>query len=209
MSAPAGGAAQARDIVVLDLGGVLVRWDPEAFMRETVGDTPRAHAARDAIFSSLAWRPLDLGGITERDAVEAVIAEHPALAPEIRTLFAGYKDRVLPIPRNVAALDRLRADGHPVYLLSNIFAEMFEHLSARHDLFGRFTGMILSYEEGVAKPDPEIYRRLCARYGFPPERAVFADDLPANVAAAAALGFATVRVTPDLDLYAAVREHLG
>lgn len=197
-----------RDVVVFDLGGVLVRWDPEGFMRETIGDTPRARAARDAIFASLAWRPLDLGGIAESDAIERIVAENPPLEPEIRALFAGYKDRVLPVPANVAALARLKSERRPVYLLSNIFREMYAHLSARHGLFRHFDGMILSYEDAVAKPDPAIYRLLCARFGFAPERAVFADDLPANLATAASLGFATVRVTPGIDLYTEIRKQL-
>ena len=46
---------------------------------------------------------------------------------------------------------------------------------------------------GVRKPDPEIYALVLERLGLPAEACVFVDDLPRNVEAAAALGFATVR----------------
>jgi 2-haloacid dehalogenase len=40
----------------------------------------------------------------------------------------------------------------------------------------------------VAKPDPEIYRRLLDRNGLEPAGCLFIDDVAANVAAARALG---------------------
>ena len=47
---------------------------------------------------------------------------------------------------------------------------------------------LVSCEEGVVKPEPEIYRRLLGRYGLDPAQTLFIDDRPANIAAAAALG---------------------
>ena len=49
-------------------------------------------------------------------------------------------------------------------------------------------GEVVSCEEGVVKPEPEIYRRLLGRYGLDPAQTLFIDDRPANIAAAAALG---------------------
>ncbi len=200
--------ADSRDVVVFDLGGVLVRWDPVAFVRELVGDGPEAVAARDHLFGSELWRPLDRGGIAEAEMFERLAAERPDLAPTLAAIRAGYKDQLTPVEGNVAALARLRAERRPVYLLSNIFPEMFAHLNRKYEFFGWFDGMILSHEEGVVKPDPEIYRRLCARFGFTPERAVFADDLARNTAAAAALGFAAVTVSPGADLYEEINSKL-
>ena len=50
------------------------------------------------------------------------------------------------------------------------------------------TEQLVSCEEGVVKPEPEIYRRLLGRYGLDPAQTLFIDDRPANIAAAAALG---------------------
>ncbi len=41
------------------------------------------------------------------------------------------------------------------------------------------------------KPDPEIYRRLLARFGLESASTLFIDDNRANIEAAKALGFAT------------------
>ena len=38
--------------------------------------------------------------------------------------------------------------------------------------------MIDSHLEGVQKPNPEIFRRALTRLGVPPERAIYAGDIP-------------------------------
>jgi epoxide hydrolase-like predicted phosphatase len=52
--------------------------------------------------------------------------------------------------------------------------------------------MIISAEEGVAKPDERIYRIALERLGVEPAEAVFLDDLVENVAAARQLGMQAV-----------------
>jgi putative hydrolase of the HAD superfamily len=68
-------------------------------------------------------------------------------------------------------------------------------IHARHfvpqfaDTLRHFDGLVLSHEVGVRKPRPGFFKH-CLRYaGCPPERCVFIDDLPANVAGAVACGW--------------------
>jgi putative hydrolase of the HAD superfamily len=49
----------------------------------------------------------------------------------------------------------------------------------------------------LPKPQPESYRRLVARYGIDPARAVLVEDLAQNLGPAAALGMTTVWVAQD------------
>lgn len=60
--------------------------------------------------------------------------------------------------------------------------------------------MVFSAEEGVAKPDPEIYRRTLERLGVDAPEALFVDDTEENLAAAARLGLATVHVQSPAEL---------
>ena len=53
-------------------------------------------------------------------------------------------------------------------------------------------GGILSYQDLVIKPEPEIYRLLIERYHLIPEECVFLDDLQANLDGAAAFGIHTI-----------------
>ena len=59
---------------------------------------------------------------------------------------------------------------------------------------------VLSELEGVAKPDPEIYRRTLDRLGVPGEKCVFVDDNPANLVPAQELGITTVLADGRKDL---------
>ncbi|HVO03735.1 MAG TPA: pyrimidine 5'-nucleotidase [Candidatus Cybelea sp.] len=49
------------------------------------------------------------------------------------------------------------------------------------------------------KPDPASYERLIARYGIEPARAAMIDDMPRNLAPAAALGMTTILVASHHD----------
>lgn len=75
----------------------------------------------------------------------------------------------------------------PLALLSNA------HDCLRADLayFGiadLFVEVVCSAEEGLAKPDTELYVRTCRRLGVAPGRAVFVDDRLENVDGAQAAG---------------------
>ena len=50
-----------------------------------------------------------------------------------------------------------------------------------------------AHEHKLRKPDPESYRAALRRFGLVAEEAVFVDDSPANVAAADALGIASIQ----------------
>jgi putative hydrolase of the HAD superfamily len=62
-----------------------------------------------------------------------------------------------------------------------------------------FDVIVFSGEEGIKKPDAEIYRRVLARLDVRPAEAVFVDDLPANIEAARALGMHAVHFTAGMN----------
>ncbi|MHB8648340.1 MAG: HAD-IA family hydrolase, partial [Thermomicrobiales bacterium] len=53
-------------------------------------------------------------------------------------------------------------------------------------------GMIFSDEEGIAKPDPRIYRLAAERLGVRPEESLFVDDVLGNIEGARAVGMIAV-----------------
>ena len=53
--------------------------------------------------------------------------------------------------------------------------------------------MLVSYELGVCKPDPEFFRRGLAKLGVEAEECLFIDDLEDNVEAARSLGITGIR----------------
>ncbi|HWL51900.1 MAG TPA: HAD family phosphatase [Chthoniobacteraceae bacterium] len=81
---------------------------------------------------------------------------------------------------------------YPLYLLSNISDIHVDYILAQYPFFGRFTDAVYSYRVCCSKPDPAIYTVAAQQFGVIPERTVFIDDLPANVAAAQGVGFRAV-----------------
>jgi putative hydrolase of the HAD superfamily len=108
------------------------------------------------------------------------------LSPDglIARMFAG----VDPEPRMLAVARAVADRGLHAAVVSNTWGRNVFH----PDNLDGFDVVVLSGEEGVRKPDPEIYRRTVERIGVAAEACVFIDDFPANVQGAAALGMTAI-----------------
>ena len=140
------------------------------------------------------------------DKKEYVIAE---LEKEIRALFEKWQYSVEEYPFAEGWVKELKIRGCRVYILSNYGRTMFEYARGGFKFLRHVDGGIVSYQINRIKPDPEIYRALIEKYSIAPERAVFLDDLPANIAAAEALGFNTILVRDHDAAKAALDELLN
>jgi len=89
----------------------------------------------------------------------------------------------------VEAVARVRAAGIRTGLISNSWGSRHYDRSLLTRLFD---GVVISGEEGMRKPAPEMYTLGAERAGIVPTEAVYVDDLPFNLEPAAALGMATV-----------------
>jgi putative hydrolase of the HAD superfamily len=115
-------------------------------------------------------------------------AEMYTVNPVGRALFLDAQDR-----------------GIPVYTLSNIAGHHIDAIEMNEPgFFDGADGLFLSYQMGVRKPDPEIYRRVLDELGAEGDDCLFLDDLPENVAAARAAGIHAYRFIPEN--HAAIRE---
>jgi putative hydrolase of the HAD superfamily len=94
-----------------------------------------------------------------------------------------------PNERMMAWLDALIAASVPTAILSNMARDTWELLAPR---FGHVGHLTLSFEIGVAKPEPAIYLRCLESLGVEPAEALFVDDRRENVEAARALGMEAV-----------------
>jgi putative hydrolase of the HAD superfamily len=84
----------------------------------------------------------------------------------------------------------LRERGVKTVLVSNC-SHATRSIVDRLDLDEAFDDVILSFEVGLRKPDPAIYRLALERVGAEAERSVFVDDQLAYCDGAAALGIST------------------
>lgn len=199
MTDAAGGAR--REVVVFDLGGVLIDWNPRYLYRQLFPGDDAGMERFLATVCSPDWNESFDAGRPFRDGIAELSREHPHEAERIAAYFDRWIEMVRgPIEPTVRILERLAARGVPLYALTNWSAETFPLV--RHDpaygFFERFRDIVVSGELGLIKPDAAIFRALLDRVGRPAETCLFIDDAPRNVAAAARLGFATHRfVEPE------------
>lgn len=72
-----------------------------------------------------------------------------------------------------------------------------------------FEKLYLSYKMRLAKPDPEIFRKMIADSGIIPDETLYIDDYAANVAAGNAAGLHSILFTPGKDdLYGKISEFI-
>jgi HAD superfamily hydrolase (TIGR01509 family) len=192
--------------VVFDIGGVLLHYDPRLLYRDLIRDPDElewflAEVCSDDFNATLdAGRPFD-------EAADELAARFPEQATLIRA-WNRHEEMVSgEIPGTVALVLRLREAGVPLYLLTNMPADVFAARRRRYPVLRQFDGAVVSGEEGVLKPSAAIFERLRDRFGLDPAETLFVDDLEANVAGARAAGFLAHRFLDPEALAVALREH--
>lgn len=134
-----------------------------------------------------------------------VDGDHPEMAAEIHDLFLQPSSWG-PYPETVEVVDELRDAGIRVGLLSNWGPSLRRILEA-HDLLHRFEAVVISGEEGLAKPDLAIFDIALDRMGeLPGPHVVYVGDDPEHdIVPSRELGLRAVLV----DRYELRPDHAG
>ena len=211
--------------------------DPAEVLRMITTSAVIPPAASWFWLRALADRRMTAGGPAPADraataggpapADRAATAEPPALADPSRTPgrpaavlldrdgtlvhdvpYNGDPSAVLPMPGARRALDRLRAAGIPVAVITNqsgigrgmLTGDQVEAVNARIEaLLGPFDGWFVCPHTDEAgcecrKPAPGLIRQAAAELGVPPTRCVVIGDIGSDVRSAAAAGAASILV---------------
>jgi putative hydrolase of the HAD superfamily len=173
------------EAVFLDLGNVLVFHDDARLLGRLAalgGATEAQVRQRLAALWDDCYRGRVHGDALIRAVSDAAgVPLDAATFVEIWNCHFRVHDEVLPAVEALASRRR-------VLLLSNTNAAHFDWLRPRLPVLERFHDLVLSYEVGLAKPEPAIFHEALRRARVAPERAAFFDDVPAYVEAARALG---------------------
>jgi 2-haloacid dehalogenase len=181
--------------VVFDLGMVLLEWDPRHLYRQVFADADEMERFLAEV-THPAWNAEQDRGRPWEDAIAEATARAPHYANEIR-LYRERWHEMQPhaIAGSVAILETLHAGGVPLYALTNWASDTFHETVPRYDFFKRFSGIIVSGDEKLIKPEPAIFHLLADRYGLDLADCVFIDDSAKNIAAAQALGMHALHFT--------------
>lgn len=174
--------------IVFDLGGVVFARDPEKCEAEFV---EFFSFVRDPEMPRF-WEEYDRGTLTI-DQVEEELCRIKGCDRATCTRFISEAiSRQEPVAATERLIAQLKANGYRLYVLSNMSLEFIEFLR-RFPVYRHFDGEVISCEERVVKPEPEIYRLLLDRYGLDPAETLFIDDRQPNLDAASAFGIAVFR----------------
>jgi len=197
----------AATTLLWDVGNVIVRWNPRT-LYEKVFEEP---AELDRFLShvcTMDWHLAHDRGVTFAENRQGLLARFPEYAEQIHAwetrwceMFSG------PIAETEAAIHALADRGVAQYGLTNMSAETFAGTIAMSPAFAHIAGFVVSGDEGVIKPEPEIFRRAATRFGLDPARTLFVDDSAHNIEAAQALGFRVLHFTDPAALRPALEAH--
>lgn len=128
--------------------------------------TEEARATGKLTFEDTIGRLLQSHGIFTEELHRRVVEKRIAIQADcFRHLHPG----ILPL------LSALRERGIRIGLITNCFSEEAK-LIRESKLYPYFDAHCLSWEEGVRKPDPAIYRTCLRRLGIAPENCLYVGD---------------------------------
>lgn len=174
--------------LVIDLDGVLRRWDPQLMT-----DIERRHGLPSGAVLATAFREHRLqAAITGRlpdarwraDIAAELGRDHAAAGAAVAEWSASSGD----VDAAVLDIVRRQRSQRTVALATNATDRLAADL-ATLGLDGDFDAVFNSAEMGMAKPDPRVFAHIADTLGVPAAGCVFVDDTAANVAAAARAGF--------------------
>jgi len=194
--------------VIFDFGGVLIRSQDESGRRKwearlglsegelagvVFGCDASARATVGKLPSEAVWQ--DLAGRFGLEPAELRELQHDFWSGDVFD----------------AELMQFLRDLRPRYktaILSNAWPNARELFIEHFGIGSAVDDMIISAEEGVAKPDPRIYRIAAERLGVALHEAVFVDDMEENVEAARQLGMRGVQFRSTPQALAEVQAYL-
>lgn len=195
------------DAVLFDFGGVLIGSPFDVLYRAASGFGIAPEVVLATCFGTYSedtdhpWHCLERGEVSVEQAL-AGIAELAGSSgfdiDPIAVLSNGMRTSELVRDDVVAVVRKVRGQGLKTAVVTNNVKEFGTKWRALLPLDELFDVVVDSSEEGMRKPDPRIYRLALQRLGdIAPERAVFLDDAPGNVAAAERLGITAITVGAD------------
>lgn len=193
--------------VILDVGKVLVEWEPEAAFQKLGFDAGTARIVGEATVLSPDWNELDRSALSDEEMLAKFIANAPANEGEIRKLWDNIGLAIYQYDYAKSWIQRMRQNGYRVYILSNYARWTYEKTQEALSFLEDVDGALFSFQVQQIKPEPEIYQSLLKRFKLKPAECIFIDDRQENIDAALAQGICGVRFTTYEEVIEALKEY--
>ena len=178
--------------IIFDIGNVLADFTWKEHYESFGYDDEMVERLAKATVMSPMWNENDRGVMTTEELLQAFVGYDPEIEQDIRKVLDNVKTMVVRNDYAIPWIQDLKSKGYRVLYLSNFSEKAEKDCAYALDFIPYMDGGILSYQEKVIKPMPEIYEILIKRYGLAPEECVFLDDTKANLDGAEKFGIHTI-----------------
>ena len=194
------------EAVIFDFGGVFIE-SPYPLL-EAMGAELGAGPGQmtESVFGSLAedgdhpYHRLERGEIPLQQARDEILHRGRVLYNLEVDIFELFNR--MPSGVHQQLVDRvkgLKREGYPTAMITNNIRDFAGSWRALLPVGELFDLVVDSSQEGMRKPNPDIFRLTLERLGgLAPESTVFLDDCEDNVKAANSLGMQTIHVRGDI-----------
>ena len=195
--------------IIFDLGGVLIDWNPLYVFTDLIPDEGR----RTYFFQNVCtseWNEQQDAGTLIALATEERISLFPDWEQEIRAYYTRWAEMLGEANHGTVEILKNFIDSpdYKVYALTNWSAETFPIAKSmeRFQFLHWFEGTLVSGEEMMIKPQPEIFELILNRYNIDRTKAIFIDDNLRNVNASNAVGLSAIHFQSSEQLAEELRQ---
>ncbi len=184
----AGPPASRIDTVIFDIGNVISRWDIRFLYEKLIDDAQELEWFLENVVTP-DWHFQHDAGRAFGDTSRELISRFPDHAELISAFYPRFNEtnpgEVDGVP---ALIERLHDANVSLFAISNFSAEFWPHFRKGKPVFDYFSDIVISGEEKLAKPDPEIYQLALRRFDLAAGQCLFVDDRLDNIEAGEKLG---------------------
>lgn len=176
--------------IVFDLGGVLLKFNPQNFLNHLGYNEEESNILIQMIWASDTWYRGDRGDFSYEEVIDRICSDNPQYSDKIRYILEN-KDNSYILSENVKMVEYLRElkdRGYKIYILSNVNLVDLKYISETFEFIKDADGGVYSTEIHYAKPEKECYEVLFKKYNIKENESVFIDDRQDNIDMANSLG---------------------
>lgn len=185
--------------VVLDMGNVLLDFDPDVSLYKFCSSDEEKECIRKELFKGPEWKLGDKGDIKDKDRFDLVKVRVPEKYHEaLRNCADKWTICMNPLSGAKEFCEKVKEEGYGIYVLSNASDAFYEYFPRLLPL-DFFDGVFVSSDYKMLKPDVEIYKTFLNKYDLKADECLFVDDMEENVLGAQKTGMNTIRFKGDYE----------
>ena len=185
--------------IIFDLGNVIINYNQKQIINSFTQKEDEIKYIYDEIFHAPEWELMDLGNITNDEAIEVINKRNEFKYEKLTKDFLHEWYKKQTINREIVEIaKKLKKKGYKLFVLSNMANLTYEYFK-NDEFFSLCTGIIISAHEHLIKPDEKVFRLLLDRYKLNAEECLFIDDDPSeeNYKTANKMGIKDRKIIPN------------